>query len=61
MLVEVNVSISTSLIVPTEARHLNRRPKSRVNAEACASHPFNYLTYQVVMVLPQFLDEVQPR
>ena len=61
MLVEVNLSVSTSLIVPTEARHLKRRPRKRVNAEAYASHPYSGLIYQVVMMLPQSFDEVQPR
>ena len=61
MLVEVNLFISTSLIVPTEARHLKRRPKKRVKAMAYASHPYSGLIYQVVMMLPQSFDEVQPR
>ena len=54
MLVEVNLSISTSLIVPTDARNLKRRPKSHVKVVAYASHPYSGLTYQAVSMLPQF-------
>ena len=52
MFVEVNLSVPTSLTMPTEARYLRRRPKSGISAEACLIALCSKLTYQVVSALP---------
>ena len=59
-LVEVNVSFSTSLICPTDARYRKRRPQKRVSAKV-KDRLNGVLAYLTVQVQLQSLDGAGPR
>lgn len=61
MFVEVNLSVPTSLTIPTEARYLRRRPRSGISTEAYLIPLCCKLAYQVVSALPESLDGADPQ